>query len=67
MIFRGEYWFLSNMYPCDVVMEIGGQPLRFRNAEATFQAGKCPSVSLIFTGLNGFAAKKRRQAGAAAA
>jgi nicotinate (nicotinamide) nucleotide adenylyltransferase len=35
--FKGEYDFLSNRYPCHIVWE----GLKFRSAEAAFQASKC--------------------------
>ena len=58
MRFRDGYWFLSNMYPCDVTVEVGTGPLTFRCAEAAFQAAKDPLRAGEFTTLDGFAAKK---------
>lgn len=39
--FRGDYWFLSNFYPCTVIHD----GLEFRNLEAAFQAAKCADLS----------------------
>lgn len=40
-MFSGNLAFLSNMYPCEVRMNIKGQWYTFQNSEAAFQAGKC--------------------------
>ena len=54
--FRNEYYFLSNMFPCDV--QIG--KYHFDCAEAAFQAYKCRDVKRIkdFEHISGFEAKK---------
>jgi ribA/ribD-fused uncharacterized protein len=54
--FRGEFFFLSNMFPYKIVY-LGRL---FTCAEAAFQASKCrfPSDIDLFTPLNGFEAKK---------
>lgn len=57
MKFRDLYWFLSNMYPAKVPMNIGGEDLIFDNAEAAFQAQKNPSLAKMFVGLTGSEAK----------
>lgn len=54
MIFRGKYWFLSNMYPC--VIEYNGYI--FNCAESAFQAQKCPDRVKEFEVINGFEAKR---------
>lgn len=36
-IFRGDYYFLSNMYPCNVVYD----GILYSSSEAAFQAQKC--------------------------
>lgn len=55
MTFRGNFYFLSNMYPCTVEFE--GQT--FQCVEAAFQAAKCIDKNdrLPFTKMNGFSAK----------
>lgn len=57
MKFRREYGFLSNMYDCGVVLELDGHAYRFRNAEAAYQAGKCPTRAHEFEDLTGPDAK----------
>lgn len=52
--FRGEYYFLSNYFPCHI--EIDGK--KFLNAEAAFQAHKCPARVDEFTSLSPNDAKK---------
>lgn len=59
MRFRGEYYFLSNMFPCEVSLDFGGVNLTFRNAEAAFQAMKCPERATEFVGLEGVDAKRK--------
>ena len=56
MYFRGDYWFLSNFFPCEI--EIAD--LKFNCVEAAFQAYKCANVEdrKRFIGLNGAEAKK---------
>lgn len=58
MKFREDYYFLSNMYPCPVNVNINGKKLTFSCAEAAFQAFKCPEEAERFMGIDGFAAKK---------
>lgn len=58
MLFRGEYYFLSNMYPTPVTVTVGERTLTFDNAEAAFQAGKCPERAEEFVGLEGALSKK---------
>lgn len=40
-MFSGDLFFLSNMYPCNVQLDIDGKTYRFQSSEAAFQAGKC--------------------------
>ena len=56
MYFRNEYWFLSNMYPCEI--RVNG--LVFTCAEACFQSFKTTDVNerKKFQGIDGFKAKK---------
>ncbi len=56
MFFRNEYWFLSNMFPCEI--HVNG--LKFKCAEACFQSFKTTDLELRkkFQNLNGFEAKK---------
>lgn len=53
MIFRNDYWFLSNMYPCSI--EYKGK--RYSCVESAFQAQKEPGKADMFTHLTGFQAK----------
>ena len=52
--FRGERYFLSNMYPCRIVLS----GYEFTCAEAAFQACKDGSRVKEFAGLDGYAAKR---------
>lgn len=54
--FRGEYAFLSNMYPCKI--KLGN--VTYSCAEAAFQAVKLEDKSQrkMFAGLNGYEARK---------
>lgn len=56
MIFRDEYWFLSNFYPVEI--ECAG--LKFKCVESAFQAYKCANIEdrKLFVNLNGAEAKK---------
>ena len=53
MIFRNDYWFLSNMFPCSI--EYKGK--RYSCVESAFQAQKEPGKANMFTQLTGFQAK----------
>ena len=55
--FRGQYAFLSNFYECEILLDINGERLRFRNAEAAFQAFKDPSRAHLFQNMEGPTAK----------
>lgn len=54
--FRGQYFFLSNFYTCN--LEYGG--LTFNNVEAAFQAQKCVNdeQKKMFTNISGAEAKR---------
>ena len=54
MIFRNDYWFLSNMYPCSI--EYKGKC--YSCVESAFQAQKEPGKANMFTQLTGFQAKQ---------
>jgi predicted NAD-dependent protein-ADP-ribosyltransferase YbiA (DUF1768 family) len=56
MLFRGEYWFLSNMFPCSVVSKALG--VTFKCSESAFMAMKSDPPALHFAELDGFTAKK---------
>ena len=38
--FRGDYWFLSNFYPCAILFD----GFEFKSVEAAFQAAKCADL-----------------------
>ena len=54
--FRGEFQFLSNFYPCRIIIE----DLAFNSVEAAFQAAKCQNFGdrRKFEGITGSEAKK---------
>ena len=55
MVFRGEYYFLSNMYNCPIT--IYGVP--YKCAEAAFQSFKVPLCKRsMFINKNGYEAKR---------
>lgn len=59
--FIGEYYFLSNFYPCKVKWPIDGMPqFEFQNSEAAFQASKTfnPYLMRQFERLDPSTAKK---------
>ena len=58
--FEGEYAFLSNYYPCEVIFD----GIRYQSSEAAYQAQKCayPSVRKEFVGLTADEAKKKGRA-----
>lgn len=51
--FKGEYGFLSNFQPCKVIYN----GVEFDNAEAAFQAQKCPNRISDFIGIPASTAK----------
>lgn len=58
MHFKNNYYFLSNMYPCEITIDIDGTQYAFSCVESAYQAHKCPSRSSEFIGLNGYEAKR---------
>lgn len=56
MRFRNEYWFLSNMYECE--LSVNG--MKFKSLESAFQAFKSKDLEerKRFCDLNGFESKK---------
>ena len=52
--FRGDYYFLSNMYPCSI--KCNG--LTFSSAESLFHAFKDPASFERFASLDGYSAKR---------
>ena len=58
MQFRGQYYFLSNMYPCSLTVDIESKIYSFTCVEAAFQAHKCPERAVEFEGIDGYTAKK---------
>ena len=56
MKFRGLYWFLSNMYPCDVKWKGN----IYKSVESVYQMEKCinDEDKEMFRTLNGFESKK---------
>ena len=58
MILKDDYFFLSNFYPCEVTVEISGEKLKFKNAEAAYQAQKNYKLADKFCLLSGSEAKK---------
>lgn len=56
--FRGEKWFLSNMYPCKVMINVDGKLYEMKSSESVFQALRSPDRLAEFIPLNGFEAKK---------
>jgi ribA/ribD-fused uncharacterized protein len=59
MKFRDNYYFLSNMYPCNVPYTHKGVLYNFKCSEALFQALKSKDLQTFktFEKLNGFEAK----------
>lgn len=57
MIFRNEYYFLSNMYPCQIHLRRYNY-YTFQCVESAYQAFKCPDRLEEFLYLNGYEAKK---------
>lgn len=51
--FRGNYYFLSNIYPCNIIYK----DISYKCVESAFQAQKDPERSKEFASLDGFKAK----------
>ena len=60
MKFRDEYYFLSNMYPCEIKITFppNKEVYTFKCVESAFQACKCIERIHEFEKLDGFQAKK---------
>lgn len=60
MFFRDQYWFLSNMYPCEIRITFppNKEVYTFKCVESAFQACKCIERIHEFESLDGFQAKK---------
>lgn len=59
--FRGDRYFLSNMYPCTITLPVNDEKLTFTSSEAAFQAGKCvkqSDVLLLADCKDGYEAKR---------
>ena len=56
MTFRGEYWFLSNLYPCKIFFNGSTYPC----AESAFQAMECVNLNdrKVFSSLDGVSARR---------
>lgn len=59
MQFRNKYWFLSNMFPCQVTIGLETGIYTFTCSEAAFQACKNPYEVEQFLNIDGFEAKRR--------
>ena len=57
MLFRDDYFFLSNFYPCQMELELDGKTCRFGNSEAAFQAQN-PEIADKFSQVKGLEAKR---------
>ena len=60
--FRGDLWYLSNMYPCTVRINVNGKIYAMKSAESAFQTLRCPDHLEEYVPLNGFEAKKLSKA-----
>jgi ribA/ribD-fused uncharacterized protein len=60
MEFRNEYYFLSNMYPCEIKITFppNKEIYTFKCVESAFQACKCIERIHEFENLDGYQAKK---------
>ena len=58
MEFRGDYFFLSNFFPCDVALTINGKSYVFKDVEAAFQAQKNVDLLDRFILISGKEAKQ---------
>ena len=58
MYFRNKYFFMSNMYPCEIKEKIDNVEYIFTCVESAYQANKCPKRAGEFVNLDGFQAKK---------
>lgn len=58
MIFKDNYFFLSNFYPCNIELELNGKVCKFINSEAAFQAQKNLAIADKFSRIKGLEAKR---------
>ena len=58
MIFKGNYFFMSTFYPCDVEVKLNDKIYIYPNVEAAFQCRKNIAVADKFLLLKGLEAKK---------
>lgn len=58
MYFKNKYYFLSNMYPCDIEAVVDDKKYSFTCVESAYQAHKCPEKVAEFIQLNGYEAKR---------
>lgn len=58
MYFKNYYYFLSNMYPCEISIDVNGTQYTFSCVESAYQACKCPHRCSKFVELNGYEAKR---------
>ena len=58
MILKDDYFFLSNFYPCTVVLDIEGRKVIFHNVECAYQAQKNYNLAERFCLLKPLEAKK---------
>lgn len=56
--FRNEKYFLSNMYPCNVTINVNGELYTMKSSETVFQALRSPQNLKDFLRLDGFSAKR---------
>lgn len=61
MLFKDAYYFLSNMFPCMVKVNVQGIIFTFKSSESAFQAFKSKNreTFLDFLDLDGYQAKKK--------
>ena len=58
MFFKDDLYFLSNMFPCNVTISIGGVARTFSCVESAFQACKNFNRATEFIGLDGYEARR---------
>lgn len=58
MMFRNKYWFLNNLYPCSIAIDIDGSIYNFRCAESAYQAFKNLGNASVFTNVDGLEAER---------
>ena len=58
MYFKNKYYFLSNMYPCEIEVDIDNKTYHFSCVESAYQALKCPERVNDFVSLNGYDSKR---------